>query len=159
MKKLISVLLVIAMTVTLSLTVLASEGVDNSDKVTTVIYQVDPTYTVTIPSGVTDSTATISIDAAPVIGETEKVVVSIGASASYDNGFRLKEANHEAYIRYTVLDGERSLDIGDTVIEQAAAAEGEASVTLTFVHESALYSGSYSDTITFIIAVLDTATD
>ena len=48
--------------------------------------------------------------------------------------------------------------MGSVVLEQPAAAEQAATVNLTFTPEKAAYAGDYSDTLTFTIAVADTAT-
>jgi hypothetical protein len=68
-----------------------------------------------------------------------------------------KEKNEEVYIDYTISDGTKILDVGSVVLEQEAAAPEKATANLTFTPGKALYSGDYSDTLTFIIAVVDTA--
>ena len=123
----------------------------------TVEYTVAPTYTVTIPTVVSGDCASLSIEAEPILKETEKVAISIGASANYNGTFRVKEKNEEVYIDYTISDGTKILDVGSVVLEQEAAATEKATANLTFTHGKALYSGDYSDTLTFIIAVVDTA--
>lgn len=152
MKKLLSILLAIALMVTMSVTVFAAER-----QSTTVTYQVDPTYTVTIPADVSGDCASLSIEAEPILKETEKVVISIGASANYNGTFRVKEKNEDIYIDYTISDGAKILNVGSVVLEQEAAAPEKATASLTFTPDKALYSGDYSDTLTFIIAVVDTA--
>ena len=69
----------------------------------------------------------------------------------------MKEKNEEVYIDYTISDGTKILDVGSVVLEQEAAAPEKATANLTFTPGKALYSGDYSDTLTFIIAVVDTA--
>ena len=159
MKNLISSLLAAVLTVALTLTVGATEITNGNGGVTSVIYEVAPTYTVTIPSGVVDDSATVEIDAAPVLKESERVVVYIGASANYDNGFRLKEAQNDVYIEYTISDGVRSFALGDVILEQVAASPEKASVKLIFTCDDPVFSGNYSDTLTFIITVEDTVTE
>jgi hypothetical protein len=123
----------------------------------TVEYTASPTYTVTIPAAVSDGCASLSIEAEPILKKTEKVAISIGASANYNGSFRVKEKNEEVYIDYTISDGTKILDVGSVVLEQEAAAPEKATANLTFTPGKALYSGDYSDTLTFIIAVVDTA--
>ncbi len=123
----------------------------------TVEYIVDPTYTVTIPADVSGDCASLSIEAEPILKETEKVSISIGASANYNGSFRVKEKNEEVYIDYTISDGTKILDVGSVVLEQEAAAPEKATANLIFTRGKALYSGDYSDTLTFVIAVVDTA--
>ena len=128
-----------------------------SKRSVTVEYTVAPTYTVTIPAVVSGDCASLSIEAEPILKETEKVAISIGASANYNGTFRVKEKNEEVYIDYTISDGTKILDVGSVVLEQEAAAPEKATANLTFTPGKALYSGDYSDTLTFIIAVVDTA--
>jgi hypothetical protein len=128
-----------------------------SKRSVTVEYTVAPTYTVTIPADVSGDCASLSIEAEPVLKKTEKVAISIGTSANYNGTFRVKEKNEEVYIDYTISDGTKILDVGSVVLEQEAAAPEKATANLTFTPGKALYSGDYSDTLTFIIAVVDTA--
>ena len=159
MKNLIAILLAVALMVTLAVNVCAEKLPDDDEKATSVVYDVVPSYTVTIPSAVTGNTATVTIGAKPVLLETEKIVVSIGTSANYDEGFRLKSVDQEVYIAYTISNGSGNIVVGDVILEQPAAAPNDATVNLTFANDKAVYSGNYRDTLTFVIAVEDSATE
>ncbi len=153
MKRLTALVLVLALLCPLGITAAATDGGD-----TTMSYTVNANYTVTIPATVSGNSASLSIDAAPVLEEGQKVVISIADSANYYNGFRLKLKGADAYVGYTISDGTNTLAMGSVVLEQPAAAEQAATVNLTFTPEKAAYAGDYSDTLTFTIAVADTAT-
>ena len=153
MKRLTALVLVLALLCPLGITAAATDGGD-----TTMSYTVNANYTVTIPATVSGNSASLSIDAAPVLEEGQKVVISIANSANYDNGFRLKLKGADAYVGYSISDGTNTLAMDSVVLEQPAAAEQAATVNLTFTPEKAAYAGDYSDTLTFTIAVADTAT-
>lgn len=153
MKRLTALVFVLALLCPLGITAAATDGGD-----TTMSYTVNANYTVTIPATVSGNSASLSIDAAPVLEEAQKVVISIADSANYDNGFRLKLKGADAYVGYNISDGTNTLAMGSVVLEQPAAAEQAATVNLTFTPEKAAYAGVYSDTLTFTIAVADTAT-
>ena len=85
MKRLTALVFVLALLCSLGITAAATDGGD-----TTMSYTVNANYTVTIPATVSGNSASLSIDAAPVLEEGQKVVISIADSANYDNGFRLK---------------------------------------------------------------------
>ena len=154
MKKLFALILTVCLLASMSVTAFAANTEGGSTKIS---FNVDPTYTVTIPADVSGDCASLSIEAEPILKETEKVAISIGASANYNGTFRLKEKNKEIYIDYTISNGTKILDVGSVVLEQEAAAPEKATANLTFTPGKALYSGDYSDTLTFIIAVVDTA--
>ena len=153
MKRLTALVFVLALLCPLGITAAATDGGD-----TTMRYTVNANYTVTIPATVSGNSASLSIDAAPVLEEGQKVVISIADSANYYNGFRLKLKGADAYVGYNISDGANTLAMGSVVLEQPAAAEQAATVNLTFTPEKAAYAGDYSDTLTFTIAVADTAT-
>lgn len=153
MKRLAALVLVLTLLYPLGVTAAATDGGD-----TTMSYTVNANYTVTIPATVSGNSASLSINAAPVLEEGQKVVISIADSANYYNGFRLKLKGADAYVGYNISDGTNTLAMGSVVLEQPAAAEQAATVNLTFTPEKAAYAGDYSDTLTFTIAVVDTAT-
>lgn len=153
MKRLTALVFVLALLCPLGITAAATDGGD-----TTMSYTVNASYTVTIPATVSGNSASLSINAAPVLEEGQKVVISIAASPNYYNGFRLKLKGADAYVGYNISDGTNTLAMGSVVLEQLAAAEQAATVNLTFTPQKAAYAGDYSDTLTFTIAVADTAT-
>ena len=147
MKRLTALVFVLALLCPLGITAAATDGGD-----TTMSYTVNANYTVTIPATVSGNSASLSIDAAPVLEEGQKVVISIADSANYYNGFRLKLKGADAYVGYNISDGANTLAMGSVVLEQPAAAEQAATVNLTFTPEKAAYAGDYTDTVTFTVS-------
>lgn len=155
MKRLKALVLVLVLLCAMSIVVTAS---DNGN--TSMSYTVHPSYTVTIPATVSENSASLSIDSAPVLEEGQKVVISIAYSENYDNGFRLKLKDGDAYVDYTISDGIHTLTMGSVVLEQPAAAEQAVTVNLTFTPASeAAYAGDYSDSLFFAISVADADTE
>jgi len=124
---------------------------------TTVQFSCDPKYTVTIPKTIdlstenTDGTfsGTGSVEAEDVcIGADQKVNVKISSTS----GFTLSETGSSATLAYEVKNGTTVFANNDTV---ASFTNCESDSTeLTFVTKTApQYSGSYTDTVVFVISV------
>ena len=116
---------------------------------TTVTYQVDPTFTVTIPATVAlGETATI---------KAENVVVAKGKQVEV----KLTNANdftvttpQGASLTYTVKNGETTVNEGDTVLTVNPDGGKTGETTLKFVApETVKFAGDYTGTLTFTIAV------
>lgn len=96
--------------------------------------------------------ADVSIAGNPIIEEGKKITVTITGSVDYSNGFRMKCGSN--YIAYTINNDGASV-VKDTVfLSQNAGATGEASVRLTFVPGVIKYAGTYTDTLTFAVAIV-----
>ena len=115
----------------------------------TVEYNVDPTYTVTIPATVAlGETATI---------KAENVVVAKGKQVEV----KLTNANdftvttpQGASLTYTVKNGETIVNEGDAVLTVNPTSGKTGQTTLKFVApETAQFAGDYTGTVTFTIAV------
>ena len=153
MKKLLTLALVGAMLTATGITAFAA------DPTTDVTYEVAPVYTVVIPESVTlgDTavTETIRIYGADensnvVIGKKQKVNVALTASA---NDFKVKTADGDE-VAYTVNDKNAVADL--TTVAECTAAEGKKNTDITFTKTgTAAYAGTYTDTLTFNIAVED----
>jgi hypothetical protein len=118
-------------------------------KSTTVTYQVDPTFTVTIPATVAlGETATIKAENV-VVAKGKQVEVALTNA----NGFTVATPQG-AELGYTVKNGETTVNEGDVVLTVNPDGGKTGETTLMFVApETAQFAGDYTGTITFIIAV------
>ena len=160
MKKLFALILAVCLLASMSTTAFAAEigpGANASQGSTEVSFNVDPTYTVTIP-------ATVELQKVEDNGTvTYENDYTIGANA----GVRLKK---NEYIEVTVAsDFEMTTTEGATlaytiIAEDAAVATGGVVATFgtdknaqsTTIHIAANdpdYAGEYKDTVTFTVAV------
>ena len=153
MKKLITVLLALAMVATMSVTAFAANTTGGSTEVS---FNVDPTYTVTIP-------ATVELNKL----ETEGVV-------TYENdyiltaeaGVRLKkgetivvtvESDYEmtttegAALAYTITKDDAALV--DSIVAVFGTDKAEQTSTIHIAANDPDYAGEYKDTVTFTIEV------
>lgn len=126
-----------------------SEFVDNRG--TTVTYQVDPTFTVTIPATVAlGETATISAENV-VVAKGKQVEVTLTNA----NGFKVTTPQG-AELGYTVKNGETIVNEGDTVLTVNPDGGKTGETTLTFTTpETVKFAGDYTGTVAFTIAVKD----
>lgn len=172
MKKLLSLVLALALVLSFSVTAFAEDHtVDQDDtlpatKDTTVEFNVDPTYTITIPAKVeldkkTDTgTGAVTYEQDEIItasagvrllnGQRIRVTLSAGT-----NGFVLT-SKESATLPYTVTVGDSTTPItsGGTVTTFGTNTTQQTS-TLHFAANDPTYAGQYSDTVTFTIAIVD----
>ena len=115
----------------------------------TVEYNVDPTYTVTIPATVAlGETATIKAENV-VVAKGEQVEVALTNA----NGFTVVTPQG-AELGYTVKNGETIVNEGDTVLTVNPDNGKTGETTLTFTTpETVKFAGDYTGTVTFTIAV------
>lgn len=158
MKKLLTIMLALVMVLSLSVTAFAAEideGSADPTGSTNVTFQVDPTYTVTIPATVTlvkDSETgnykqDATITATDVRLEEGKVIV-----VTLSGDFTLTAGTTD--LPYTVTVGEDTTAVANGAVVATFVTSTEAqSVTLHFAADNPTYAGSYSDTVTFTIAV------
>ena len=122
-----------------------------------------PTYTVTIPSGVTlsDSAAVEKNITAEGVANMEangkKVVVTLDAATNdNDTDTTFHALNGESDATYTITAGETAVKVGDTVAEFTA--NGSSALTFSKITLPASpVAGDYTETLTFGIALADTA--
>lgn len=125
----------------------------------TVKYDVDPSYTVTIPAGVDittgDKTASITLDEGALLAEGTKieVVLEKGAYTTTGNAFTAKTASGNSSASYQINGG--NVKVGDVV---ASLDKDTLSADLTFSRTTTIaptYAGTHSEVLTFNIAVED----
>lgn len=172
MKKFLAIILTLTLALSLSVTAFAADktiGPDNngdpypSTADTTVQFNVDPTYTVTIPAIVklekNSANGTYEQNAEIVAskvrlrnGQTIQVTLSAGTG---DTAFVLISGEN-ATLDYTVTVGESEnatpISSGNIVATFGSSTEKQTS-TLHFAAADPTYAGDYSDTVVFNIAI------
>lgn len=123
------------------------------NKTANVKYSVEPTYTVNIPATVTlGSTSTISSEDV-VVEKGKQVEVTLASTSEDDNSFKLKSAEG-AKIEYTIKNNGSAVSLNDKVLIVNPDSSSTGNSTLSFVAPSDVtYSGSYTGTVTFNVAV------
>ena len=154
MKKLLTLILAIALMATMSVTVFAENNTISYNDVVqesgmTVSYNVEPTYTVTIPTQVTlGSTAEIKVEDV-VIPKGYQVEVSICCD---DYDFVLT-SGEGAEIYYSVTCGDEEYYPDDVILAVSPTVSTSGSTILTFEASSDIqYAGDYTGTVTFVIS-------
>ena len=159
MRKLLALILAVAMIATLSVTAFAADNTVNYDESNSsqtsgmdVFYTVAPTYSVTIPADVTLNN-NVTIYASDVVVEYGKAVnVKLTGTSEADDAFKLR-SQEGAVLSYTVKNGDADVLVGDTILS-VTPISNETSVSLTFVEpENYTYAGVYEGTVTFTIVV------
>jgi len=124
-------------------------------------FQVDPTYTVTIPASVTLAPAADGrmeqeavVGASDVkLGYGETLKITIGS----DSDFNLSIEGSSQQLHYTVQKGSLSSEktpLTDNTVAAFGTAPGEQTQSLYFVTDSVpAYAGNYKDTVVFTISV------
>ena len=122
-----------------------------SKRSVTVEYNVDPTYTVTIPATVAlGETATISAENV-VVPKGQQVEIALTDA----NGFTVATPQG-AKLGYTVKNGETTVNEGDAVLTVNPTSGKTGETTLKFVApETVKFAGDYTGTVAFTIAVKD----
>lgn len=147
MKKLLAIVLAALMIAACSVTAFAADT-------TTVTYEVQPTYTVSIPAAVTlsDADVTADITASDVILEDGKQIkVDLTAASNTASGSTFNAKNGDSTVTYTIT-GDEAIAVGDTV----ATFTANGSKTLTFSaadKSAATVAGAHTETLTFGISV------
>lgn len=151
MKKLLAIIIAAVMIAACSVTAFA--------ETTNVSYNVDPSYTVSIPAAVTlgDSAVEADITASDVILEGGKqVVVELTSASNTASGSTFNAKNGDSTVTYTIT-GDEAIAVGDTV----ATFTANGSKTLTFSaadKSAATVAGAHTETLTFGISVEDAVT-
>ena len=146
MKKLLTFALVGAM--------LTATGITAFAETTNVSYNVDPSYTVSIPAAVTldDSAVEADITASDVILEDGKQIkVDLTAASNTASGSTFNAKNGDSTVTYTIT-GDKAIAVGDAV----ATFTTNGSKTLTFSaadKSAATVAGTHTEALTFGISV------
>ena len=156
MKKLICLIMTLALIATTSVTAFAADITSDSiskEGSTTVNYSVDPTYTVTIPATVAlGNSAEIKAEDV-VVAKGSQVVVKLSGTSEKDGAFKVKSAEG-AELTYAVKNGEKAVAVGDAVLSVNPEIAATGSATLTFVSPTSIqYAGEYAGTVNFTVAV------
>ena len=148
MKKLLAIILAAVMIAACSVTAFA--------ETTNVSYNVDPSYTVSIPAAVTlgDSAVEADITASDVILEDGKqVVVELTSASNTASGSTFNAKNGDSTVTYTIT-GDEAIAVGDTVA--TFTANGSKTLTFSAADKSAVtVAGTHTETLTFGISVED----
>ena len=122
-------------------------------------YDVDPSYTVTIPAGVDitteDKTDSITLNEGALLeeGSKIKVVLEKGANTTSGNSFTAKTASGNSSASYQITQGENTVSVGDTV---ASLDKDTLSASLTFSKTETIkptYAGTHAEVLTFTVSV------
>ena len=146
MKKLLAIIVAAVMIAACSVTAFA--------ETTNVSYNVDPSYTVSIPAAVTlgDSAVEADITASDVILEGgKKIKVELTSASNTASGSTFNAKNGDSAVTYTIT-GDSAIAVGDTV----ATFTANGSKTLTFSaadKSAATVAGSHTETLTFTVSV------
>lgn len=150
-KKIITLALAAAM---LSATGITAFAADPETKATNVSYDVQPTYTVTIPATVDlgDNDVTANIEASDVLLETgKKIKVDLTAASNTASGSTFNAKNGDSAVTYTIT-GDKAIAVGDTVA--TFTANGRKTLTFSAADKSAAtVAGTHTETLTFTISV------
>ena len=164
MKKILSVIMMVLMTLGMPMYSLASEGMaitqDSQEKSgnTNVDYNLEETYTVTFPASVTFTDTEKSIDRGLQVSD---VVLQEGHSINVNvaslNDFHIK--NKEGSIAYQLIvnnNDDKPVEHNSTILTVDAGEKAGVAI-LTFITEldksKAPFAGRYSDTLTFTVSV------
>ena len=145
MKKLLAIVLAALMIAACSVTAFA--------ETTTVTYDVDPSYTVSIPAAVTlsDADVTADITASDVVIENgSQITVKLTAASNTVSGSTFNAKNGDSTVAYTIT-ADSAVAVGDTV----ATFTADGSKTLTFSaadKSAATTAGEHTETLTFTIS-------
>lgn len=164
MKKILSVIMMVLMTLGMPMYSLASEGMaitqDSQEKSgnTNVDYNLEETYTVIFPASVTFTDTEKSIDRGLQVSD---VVLQEGHSINVNvaslNDFHMK--NKEGSIAYQLIvnnNDDKPVENNSTILTVDAGKKAGVAI-LTFITEldksKAPFAGRYSDTLTFTVSV------
>lgn len=157
MKKLFSMVLIVAMLATMNVTAFAAEINEPGDKKTTVTYTYAPVneYVVTIPDTITIGTdATVSASVTEMEEHKELIV-----TVTSENDWKLKDTtNAENTVSYSMSIGAGAATLSNnaTVLTVESATTSPKTVTLsTKLWNTVTVAGTYQDTLTFTVSLCD----
>ena len=157
MKKLFALILIVCLLATMSTTAFAANTTGGSTEVS---FNVDPTYTVTIPATVElnkvdtegvvtyENDYTITAEAGVRLKKGEYIEVTIA-------GDYVMEPPQGATLAYTITKDGNALD--NDIVATFTTDKAEQSSTIHIAAGDPDYAGDYSDTVTFTISVQQAA--
>ena len=147
MKKLLAIIIAAVMIAACSVTAFAADT-------TTVTYEVQPTYTVSIPASVTlsDADVTADVTASDVILESgKKIKVELTSASNTASGSTFNAKNGDSTVTYTIT-GDKAIAVGDTVA--TFTANGSKTLTFSAANKSATtVAGNHTETLTFTVSI------
>ena len=160
MKKLFALILTVCLLATMSTTAFAAEigpGANASQGSTEISFNVDPTYTVTIPATVElvrqDNNDTVTYENYYTIGANAGVRLKkneyIEVTIASDFEMTTEQG---ATLDYTITKGRNAVATGDVVAEFETDKAAQ-STTIHIAADDPDYAGEYKDTVTFTVAV------
>ena len=153
MKKLFAILLAVALMATMSITTFAAENT------TEVSFEVQPTYTITIPTtvslekkvveGVTtyENDYTITAEAGVRLKKGETIEVTVASDYKM-------ETTEGAELTYTITKDGKALE--NAVVAVFGTDKAAQTSTIHIAAQDPDFAGNYKDTVTFTIAVVTT---
>ena len=162
MKKLFALILTVAMLATMSVTAFAAEigpGANASQGSTELSFNVDPTYTVTIPATVelqkVEDNGTVTYENDYTIEAVAGVRLKKGEyiEVTVASDFTM-QTTEGATLAYSITAGGNAVATGGVVAEFATDKNAQ-STTIHIAANDPDFAGEYKDTVTFTVAVKD----
>ena len=154
MKKLFAIILAVALMATMSLTVFAENTAGGSTELS---FNVDPTYTVTIPATVelqkvdTDGVITYENDYTLTAEAGVRLLKNEYIEVTVASDFKMT-TTEGATLDYTITAGGNAV-INDGVVAEFDTDKAAQSTTIHIAAADPDYAGEYKDTVTFTVAV------
>ena len=154
MKKIFTVILTVALLMSLSVTAFAANTTGGSTEVS---FNVDPTYTVTIPATVElerqEDNGTITyendytIEAVAGVRLKKNEYIEVTVASDFE-----MTTTEGATLAYTITKGGNAV-ANNGVVAEFATDKNEQSTTIHIAANDPDYAGEYKDTVTFTVAV------
>lgn len=179
MKKRLALILALALVFTLAIPALATsqtgDGTADLTGTTNIEYKVDSTYSITIPAEITvaegsgnnilEGSGTYSLDADARIPADKRLTFAITAATNYaavgevEEGFKLKNnVGTNVYLPYNIWttdNSEVALDYYFINVDPVTANDYGKSVELNVITDPFTSAGTYSDTLTITVKLID----
>ena len=155
MKKLIALILTVCLMVTMSVTAFAANTTGGSTEVS---FNVDPTYTITIPASVElqrqedngvvtyENDYTIGAVAGVRLKNNEYIEVTVASDFTM-------ETKEYAWLNYEILDANGKKVENNDVVAEFETDKNAQSTTIHIAANDPDYAGEYTDTVTFTLEV------
>ena len=117
-------------------------------------YDVEPTYTVTIPAGITLGETAVITAKNLTLQEYESVRVWLTGTGETDNAFRLHSGTHE--LTYSITQNSEQVSIGSQILCAKSGDDTQtANLAFSLPNETKPYPGTYQGTVQFTISAVD----